>query len=576
MKYEYPAIRYWQLDDCDDKKSIICMTAPCDEILSWAGIPRKAESIISDVEGDEKIEIHGYQRQQDKNRIQSLVEFYGSNDNVIPTSLLLATRFDDSVEFFNTGGITDFGGSRAELGKVVISNDLDKNDKLSILYKNLADVLITRNISLSNVSIPSDIVNKYKRRAIELCDKYEFNVDFDDDINSDLDENDTYNPDSHLIEFYKEVKIRQLICEQESALEYLDGVLGFTREMIVDYLSPLTVVDGQHRLISANEALKYIVDDKMQQDDFINLVSEHGSADEAEKYLIRKHRRTFSATLICNTDWSEHVFQFVVVNQKVKPISKSLLSSIIGTSLNSDEVDNIQDRLERAGIEIDDYKVMARLLEDNLSPFKGSVKKGYSSDRFSENQKLDWSVLNSLAKDFRNLKNLQPFHRRGTGELVFYTEWRSQFLSSSQLLDNHAKKIGCDDELLAWGHPTNGLWLDIFRYFYSVAKDKLSDEDNNLCAWRNPNESNLFNGVSLRALLADFGDYLFNKEAAPDKLEDFKAIVDDYFTKIRKDFFGREWKLVGKRIDRINQMNLAQYLQTHRQTGKVDGKWKIF
>jgi hypothetical protein len=591
MNYTYPAIRYWQLPGAESK-SIVCFAAPCDEILRWAGIPRKSEAVIQDDSPDKTLELHGYQREQDSKRISKLIDFYQSPENVIPTSVLLASRFSHQVKFNPAQEVADFGGVKVQYGFIEISTSITGKEPLGILYQKLADLLVERNSKLSEETISDEVINKFSQKIILESDFSDAsNSDMvsnsdqsNDDLESDSDdaedaENEAinpYNPDSHIVDFYREVRLRQKLCEKIDALNEGDEVLGFKREMILDYLAPATVVDGQHRLLGANESLDHEADIFLNSDQAKQRMQEGESAIEVERSYRERNRRVFSATLLEDSNWAEHVFQFVVVNQKAKAISKSLLSSIIGTSLSSEEIDAIQSRLDQAGIEIDDYRVMARLIEDTRSPFKDRVKKGYYAEKKAEKLKLDWSTLNSLARDFRELKGLQPFDKREkAGEIVSYSEWKREYLLSSQLLLAHQENTGRQG-FLAWSDPVEGLWIEVFLMFWKIVKARLSDDNNDLAAWTNPNSSNLFNGATLRTLLSDFGDFIYEKDFSPESIDSFDEIIEEYIKKMKPEFFGREWKLTGKRIDRKNLITVATYLRNHRKTGKIDGKWNLF
>lgn len=75
---------------------------------------------------------------------------------------------------------------------------------------------------------------------------------------------------------------------------------------------------------------------------------------------------------------AEHVFQFVVVNQKATPIGRALLGTIVSTSLSAEELEGVSARLEAAGIPLEDPQAIAFLTRHPDSPFKDLVEKGAS------------------------------------------------------------------------------------------------------------------------------------------------------------------------------------------------------
>lgn len=589
--FAYPAIRYQQLASTSDGKprSIICLTAPCDEILSWAGIPRKVETLAT-ADSDDTVPLHGYQRAKDDSRIQKLVEFYQNPSNVVPTSLLLATRDDARVKFVATGPTVDFGSSVAEQGTITIEYDVDRIAKFSDLLARLAKLLESRHSALAQAIVPTSLVDYWKGRLVQTdTEKNTVDENGSPDAENEEDEEEDedssavnpYHPDSHIEDFYREIMLRRTLCAELPYLNDRDEVLGITRQMVLDYLAPATVVDGQHRLLGATESLDFVTSEYLESPEAEQRLIAGESGEEIDRQFRKKARRVFSATLLDDSDWAEHVFHFVVVNQKVKPIPKVLLSSIIGTSLNAEEIERIQNRLSDAGIAIDDYRVMARLTEDSQSPFFGVVKRGYTASAKKEAVKLDWSVVNGLASDFRTLKSLQPFDRRVPGEVNPGTQWKQASLEKSPFIIAFAKSMKHEGDepptpREAWANAVNGAWLPVFFQFWKVAREKLSDDSNSRSSWQDPHSSNLFNGATMRCLLCDFVEYLFDAEFQPTDQSHFFKEIDEYFKKMKPTFFAKEWNIIGKRLDRANMTQVAVYLRNHRKTGKVDGKWGLF
>ena len=60
--------------------------------------------------------------------------------------------------------------------------------------------------------------------------------------------------------------------------------------------------------------------------------------------------RRLPISLLLDDSPEEHVFQFVVVNQKATPIGRALLGTIVSTSLTAEELDKVAQRLTQAGI----------------------------------------------------------------------------------------------------------------------------------------------------------------------------------------------------------------------------------
>jgi len=54
--------------------------------------------------------------------------------------------------------------------------------------------------------------------------------------------------------------------------------------------------------------------------------------------LVSRNTRLLPVSLLMNPNLEEHVFQFVVVNQKATPVGKALLGTIVATSLTESEL----------------------------------------------------------------------------------------------------------------------------------------------------------------------------------------------------------------------------------------------
>jgi hypothetical protein len=97
--------------------------------------------------------------------------------------------------------------------------------------------------------------------------------------------------------------------------------------------------------------------------------------------------------------WSESVYQFVVINQKAKPIKPAFLSSIIATSLSAEEIASVYDRLRTSRIDVERAEVMERINTDPSSPFKNMIDfEVEGSPGF-----LQFPGMARLAREFQNI-----------------------------------------------------------------------------------------------------------------------------------------------------------------------------
>lgn len=104
---------------------------------------------------------------------------------------------------------------------------------------------------------------------------------------------------------------------------------------------PAVVVDGQHRLFGAADS-------------------------DAAIWL--------PVVAIPNCPWSEQIYQFVVINEKAKPIEASLLTDIFGSSLTRQEQRSLRTKLERSKVDVEQRIAAVIASRETDSPFYGMVK----------------------------------------------------------------------------------------------------------------------------------------------------------------------------------------------------------
>lgn len=170
---------------------------------------------------------------------------------------------------------------------------------------------------------------------------------------------------------------------------------------------------------------------------------------------------------------AEHVFQFVLVNQKATPVPKALLGTIISTSLAAEELETIAHRLEDAKIELEGSRIVSILSRSDDSPFRGLVAKGFGSE---DGGKLQWTVLGSLSDMFRYLKGARFYHDTATDHAA---TWRKHHLDASGIVgDWQAREFS--DPYEYWQH-LDGPWLDVFKEFWAKTRDHMASTDNQRC-----------------------------------------------------------------------------------------------
>ena len=265
------------------------------------------------------------------------------------------------------------------------------------------------------------------------------------------------------------------------------------------------------------------------------------------------HRKTIEAkisrrlpiSLLVTDDPAEHVFQFVVVNQKATPIGKALLGTIVSTSLSSEELTRVSDRLERAGIQLEESRAVAYFTRNPTSPFYHLVERGLAFEN-RERELLQWNVLLSLVRIFQELKGGRLF-----GEKIDWADkWKRTLLLHSDIVSDWELK-GFLSPIDYWSQ-FDGPWRDVFAAFWSAVRDKLADSHDEGASnyWGSPRTSNIFNKVSLTILSADFFQYLCERNQEISSTQAIQQLVDNWLRGVNTGYFSRGWNLkTGLRKD---------------------------
>jgi hypothetical protein len=261
-----------------------------------------------------------------------------------------------------------------------------------------------------------------------------------------------------------------------------------------------------------------------------------------QREVERSIARRLPVSLLTTSDPAEHVFQFVVVNQKASPIGRAMLGTIISTTLTNDELERVSARLENAGIPLTKSRAVAFLARNTSSPFCGLVEQGLPNE---EADKLPWSVMQSLVAIFQQLKGGKLFHSKVDHASV----WRRKHLPSSAIVANFAEHSAAD-EMEYWSKP-DGPWRDVFITFWSSVRDRfaVTDDDQAKNYWGNPRGSQLFNKISLTILAADFFQYLNNKGLTLDNADQVATYVDGWLEGVAGSYFSRAWDIAGVKKD---------------------------
>jgi hypothetical protein len=538
--FEYDAVRTRQTPNSE---WLITLSAPATEIDIWAGIPQKQRQ-----GGEETL---GFQRDESTARIAALKEFYADAHNIIQNPLLCAIRENvaGKVSFTKTA---DGLEPLTEIGRVKIEvEDLDALSlkELMLCVKNNLEHRIG---GLAEEAIDLDLVAGLKRTAnLEGTEEEETFEEQANGENVEEEEEDEeaatstlFTDESHVYDFWQQLSARVKILEEgDAALAVSEEFLGYSREAMKAVLKPVVLVDGQHRLRGAVEAGRERTrDDTAIRDAIEKQIAEGENADEVQRKAEREASRRLPISLLTTADPAEHVFQFVVVNQKATPIGRALLGTIISTTLSNEELERVSDRLERAGIPLLESRAVAFLARSPTSPFCNLVEQGLPNE---SGDRLPWSVMRSLVAIFQHLKGGKLFHSRND----YVDLWKRNYLDQSGIVAEHAS-LGDTGQFNYWSSP-DGPWRDVFIRFWSCVRDKFGETEDKQAKnfWGNPRNSQLFNKISLTILASDFFQFLNDKELAIDSVEQIPALVERWAKGVSENYFSRGWKIEGVKKD---------------------------
>lgn len=541
-KQSYPAVRLRQSPEAGD---LVLFGAAATDVDDWSGVPQR-EQLGNDTEAV------GFQRTENPKRLAELASFFGTRANVIQNPLLCASRDMTRVTFepATEDGVATPGVLTIEWEDLTVLPLVD-------LLRRVQKTLEQRLPELADMEIEEAKIARLKQRA---NDEHPDLLAHDDNDQEGSDQEDEaegsesdaggesddavtsvlFSNETHIADFWEEVAARVRLLDEAGETFVGDSFLGFTKEAMESYLQPVVVVDGQHRLRGALLAAERAVNSEELQAEVEAAVEAGRHPDDIVNELKRREARHLPISMLMETSPAEHVFQFVVVNQKATPIGRALLGTIVSTSLSADELSGVSERLTAAGIPLEDSQAIAYLTRHPDSPFKDLVEKGLTNEG---TDLLQWNVLGSLVRIFRELKGGRLYHEK----LDYADKWRRAHLESSAIVAG-APEDGT--KIAYWSRP-DGPWRDTFIAFWSAVRDRLATVEDPDAGnfWGSPRTSNLFNKISLTILASDFFQYLTDRGYTLDSTDDVKAYVDEWLKDVKLTYFSRDWKLGGVKKD---------------------------
>ena len=520
--------------------------APANQIDTWAGVPQKRQL------GDR--ETTGFQRELNDKRLEALKEFYQHDKNIIQNPLLCASRAHakGKADFVQDDAAEQPNGS-AQVGKVRIEVDeLSGLSLSSVLVAVKAD--IERRIpEIQNQQVPPQLVTSLKQQmgagpveeetaeeaAEEAAEEEAPEENGDHGIATEV-----MFEESHILEFWQEISARIQIL-QELGDENRDEILGFTKDAMVAFLRPVVVVDGQHRLKAAVDAAKDAAKTEPYLKEIEDAVMKGEDPAKVQLMAETKAARTLPVSLLLDATPAEHVFQFVVVNQKATPINRALLGTIVSTSLSNNELEVVSQRLIDAGIPLEESKATAYITRHYNSPFYGLVERGFATDK---KNLLPWNVLVGLVRIFRELRGGKLYHEKSNDYAAI---WQQKTLDTCGIVAD-AEEKGFESGYEYWKSVT-GPWREVFMAFWTGVRDKLAStrDEQAWNYWGAARESNIFNKISLTILSADFFKFLWERKLCIESPDAVAKIVQEWLEGVDPNYFNRDWKLEGVKKDSV-------------------------
>lgn len=295
------------------------------DLIKWVSVPRKTVN-----EGGKIL----FQRIIDDIRLEKIKLHY--EQCITPNSVLI-TLCKDIV--LNIKEIEDLvvDTKNPVVGKLKLNTEL--------------------NASLDDKTKIEEVIFRLKERLNkELTIESEIESSTDEDEEDQIDVNDIKSSLKEVL-----IKLEELLQRKENGENINEDEEKAIIEFCDEYLRPAFLVDGQHRVYGAFENIF-----EKGEDDYEILLS---------------------VSSIINCDWKESVFQFVIINQTAEKIEDKFLSSIISTSLTSDELQGFKEQFENSGAHVGQAVSINNLNDKevfinskNINPFYKNIEFGISDE----------------------------------------------------------------------------------------------------------------------------------------------------------------------------------------------------
>jgi hypothetical protein len=450
--------------------------AAAEDIKTWAGVPSKSATFMK-----------GFQRALIESHQTEISQYFEIDEaNTSPTSIVVAFK-PETIKLTPLPEIAALLPEDCPAEPVLIEIDIPDNSAVATktLAVRAASMLRASFKDLATSEEDDDSLQEDRDQTSELGN--EENGNSGEDEEGDASEMPLSLGTSHLKTFLANLEnpkwVEQMAQEDEVKL----------KTFLADILKPATIVDGQHRATGA---------------------------------AFLEKRIPFSVVGLVDAEWKEEVFQFVVINQRAEAIKPEFLSAIISSSLSKGDIEKLQSRLEQAGVDLLNTRLMDLLHEHASSPFRSMIDFKIKGD----SGKLKYSGMLTLAKRFRRLTTHEP------DKVKFGAFFKQSFwdVTPGALLR---------DKRAAWN---DGEWFAYFEAFWNEVKLHLVTKDYaNL--WE-PG-SNLLKIVTLQELQNLFLAWCFTQRTMYSSKEEFLRGVKTWIKHLKGRFFTDNWELTSLQSD---------------------------
>lgn len=253
--------------------------------------------------------------------------------------------------------------------------------------------------------------------------------------------------------------------------------------------------------------------------------------------------------LVPGLQYAEQVFQFYVLNSKARPLRPTELRRIVSTSLTNQEIKDLFQRFQQAGVDPDAARWTHELNTRQDSPFLHRIDFGYGMPGAI----IKENVADQLARAFVKM----PPRRYKKLLIPLGDSWKTDH-----------------------GHR-----LNIFFWFWRAIKDEYE------ATWAAAEKAadqgalhNLFKKVALVTLQSFVLDRFvtalsYRGESAPPPFsseEEVRRLVSQTLDHLPGEFFDREWKMTQIDTSEGRKELYEAMEEVHKNQGKLDGRKKPF